>query len=220
MRVTISISSYNQSQFLREAIESALDQTISCEVIVVDDGSTDGSLEFAKSYEPELRVISQVNKGLASTRNTGLMNSHGDYILFLDSDDSLQSNCIEELMKLCDQADIIAPSIHCFGLTEQDTILMETPKLEDFKAGNRVAYCALFKRQDLLDVGGYSPRMVEGYEDLHLTINLLTKGKTIKTISQPLFNYRTKEQSMWKESLKYHDKLMAQIYKDFPQAKP
>lgn len=219
--ISIIIPSYNQSSYLREAIESAINQTVLCEVIIVDDGSTDDSLSIAKEYEGHgVKVVSQVNKGLASARNTGIMNSHAHsrFILPLDADDLLELNCVERILQVAREtdADIIALSITCFGLGNQTTILMPEPKLEDFKEGNRIAYCAAIKRYALLEVGGYSPKMVEGYEDLHLTVNLLTRGKKIVTIPEPLMRYRIKEKSMITESRKHHDKLMAQIYSDFP----
>ena len=222
MRVTIVIPSYNQSKFLREAIESALEQTVECEVIVVDDGSTDDSLKVAREYEPRIKVISQVNKGLASARNTGIMNAKGTHILPLDADDILVENCVEILTLAAEasDADVVAPSFRCFGEAEENIILMATPQLEDFRTGNRIGYFSLFKKPILLEVGGYSPRMEEGYEDMHLTINLLTRGKRIVTVPQVLVLYRTKKESMWKASLKHHKKLMNQIYHDFPEFLP
>lgn len=220
MNVSILIPSYGQCQYLPETIESALAQTVHSEIIVIDDGSTDGSLAKAREYETfGVKVISQVNKGLASARNTGIMNATGDYILPLDADDFIKENTVERIIEYAEKtnADIIAPSLHCFGLAEQTTILIENPKLEDFKAGNRITYCSAVKKSVLLEVGGYSPRMVEGYEDLHLWINLLTRGKKIVTIPEPLLFYRTKEVSMIHEAQKYHEKLMGQIYKDFPE---
>lgn len=220
---SVIIPSYNQSEYLSEAIWSVFNQTHigDVELIIVDDGSTDESLKIATGFhhtDIQTKVITQVNKGLSSARNTGIMNARGRYIIPLDADDSLHADCLKKIYEVIQvsEADVIAPSIHCFGLAEQDTILMPAPSLEDFKKGNRLAYCAAIKRDALLEIGGYSPRMTEGYEDLHLWINLLTRGKKIVTVPEALFNYRTKENSMWKDSLKHHEKLMAQIYKDFP----
>lgn len=210
--ITIVIASCNQDEWLPDAIESALNQTIPCEVIVVDDGSQDNSLEIARKYP--VKVISQVNKGLASARNTGIMNAEDEYILFLDSDDILLPNCVEKMLFY--DTDIIAPSFKCFGKGSELVTLMDNPTLNDFKTGNRIPYFSAIKREALLEVGGYSPRMIHGYEDLHLWVNLLSKRKSIVTIKEPLVLYRTKETSMWTESLKHHDELMAQIYKDFP----
>lgn len=222
MKVSIIIPSYNQEDYLDEAINSALKQTVSSEIIVIDDGSTDGSLVIAQEYESLglIKLISQVNKGLASARNTGIMNATGDYILPLDADDILRPNCVERILEIIEKtdADVVAPSIHCFGVGDVPVILMENPKLEDFKQGNRLAYCSAIKRSVLLEVGGYSPRMDKGWEDLHLWYDLLIRGKKIVTIPEPLVNYRTKATSMWTEARdKYGDILWNQIIKDFPQ---
>lgn len=221
MKISCVIASYNQQEFLPEAVESALNQTVSFdEIIIVDDGSTDSSLEIAQKYTTykSVKVISQVNKGLASARNTGVMNAVGKYILFLDSDDQLLENCLEKLMEKIQEtdADVISPSFKTFGKDIRNTILMQKPTLEDFKQGNRVGYCSAIKRGALLEVGGYSPRMVKGYEDYHLWFNLLVRGKTFETIPEILWLYRTKENSMWTEAVTHHDELMAQIKKDFP----
>lgn len=225
MSITISISSYNQAEFLPDAVESVLNQTMPYNLIIVEDGSTDNSLAIARKYEEEnynVKVISQVNKGLASARNTGLMNSPNEpYIMFLDADDILLSNCLEKIQETIDKtnADIIAPSFKCFGKGNETIILKENITLEDFKKGNHFPYFCAVKKEVLLKVGGYSPRMIWGYEDLHLWINLLTRGKTVATIKEPLVLYRTKETSMWTESLRHHEELMTQIYKDFPDFK-
>ena len=215
--ITISISSYNQAEYLPDAIESALAQTVPCEVIVVDDGSTDHSLEIARSYP--VKVVSQVNKGLSSARNTGLMNAMGNYFLPLDADDILEPNTIERIEQVIKEtgADIVSPSMQCFGRSDAKVILMPNPTIEDFKTGNRVAYCSAIKTSKLLEVGGYSPRMHTGYEDYHLWFDLLNRGARIVTIPEPLFWYRTKDQSMWHDAVKHHEELMAQIRKDFPE---
>ncbi len=218
MKITIGIPSYNQSQYLEQAIDSAITQTIKCEIIVCDDGSTDNSLKVARQYEPEIKVISQVNKGLASARNTIIMNMTGDYLLPLDADDILEGDAVEKILKVIEQtnADIIAPSFRAFGKDKGDVILMDNPTLKDFKTGNRIGYFSAIKKSKLLEVGGYSPKMVFGYEDLHLWINLLSIGASLVTMKDKLVLYRTKENSMIHDALAHHDELMAQIVKDFP----
>ena len=224
MKISIIIPSYGQKQYLAEAIDSALAQTVRCEVIVIDDGSTDGSLAIAKQYEPfGVKVIAQANKGLASARNTGIMNATGDYILPLDADDILMDNCVERIIEVIEKtdADVVTPSIRCFGLGHNDTILMPDPKFDDFKVGNRLAYCSAINRKVLLMTGGYSPKMdtLGGWEDLHLWYDLMRRGAKIVTIQEPLVMYRTKEESMWTEAEKNKGALWAQIVKDFPETK-
>jgi glycosyltransferase involved in cell wall biosynthesis len=213
--MTIVIPTYQQAAFLGEAIESALKQTIPCEVIVVNDGSTDDTQEVAERYP--VKVIHQVNKGLASARNTGIMNASDDYILFLDSDDILEPNCVEKILEVFNttDADVVAASFRTFGTSDETVILMSNPTIDDFKVANRAGYCAAFKKSVLLEVGGYSPRMTYGYEDLHLWFDLLSRGKKLITLPDILWNYRTKEHSMIHDAQEHHEELMTQIKKDF-----
>lgn len=224
MSITISISSYNQAEYLRDAIESALNQTVLCKVLVIDDGSTDNSWAIAQHIalnNKNMEVIHQVNKGLSSARNTGLMNCDTEYILFLDADDILLSNCIERIeqeIKNTD-ADVIGLSFKEFGIRDTVIQLMPNPTLEDFKVANRIGYCSAIKTDVLRKVGGYSSRMTTGFEDLHLWFNLLHKNKKFVTISDILWLYRTKEKSMIHDAIKHYAELMAQIHKDFPEVK-
>lgn len=212
--ISIIIPSYNQKEYIADAIDSALSQTVKTEIIVIDDGSTDGSLEIARGFG--VKVINQINKGLASARNTGIMNATGDYILPLDADDMLKENCVETILKVIEKtnADIIAPSFKCFGVDNINIILDKNPTIEDFKVGNRIGYCSAIKKSALLEVGGYSPRMTWGYEDYALWFDLLKRGKTLVTIRDILWLYRTKERSMIHEANEHRDELMAQIKKD------
>ena len=223
MTISIIIPCYNQQEYITTAIASALDQTVPCEIIFINDGSTDNSLEIAKSFENKgVRIVNQVNKGLASARNTGIMWVTGDFVLPIDADDILLENCVEkiiEAIKSNPDADIISPSFKCFGLLQDEIILMENPTIEDFKTGNRVGYCSAIRRDVLLEVGGYNPKMIEGYEDLALNCLLLSKGKKLITIPEILWLYRVKVESMiTKITPEIHKKLIAQINKDVPSA--
>ena len=93
--VSVVIPCYNQAHYLGEAIASALGQGhTAIEVIVVDDGSTDGTGEVAGGYR-QVRCVRQANRGLAAARNRGLEESRGEYVVFLDADDRLAEGAIE-----------------------------------------------------------------------------------------------------------------------------
>lgn len=97
--VSIIVDNYNYGRFLREAIDSALGQTYeSMEVIVVDDGSTDGSREIIASYGSQVLPVLKENGGQASAFNAGFLASHGDLVMFLDSDDLLLNHAIERVV--------------------------------------------------------------------------------------------------------------------------
>ena len=94
--VSVIIPCYNQARFLGEAIESVFAQTYEhYEIIVVDDGSSDDTAKVATSFD-RVRCLSQTNRGLASSRNAGLAASEGGYLVFLDADDRLLPNALED----------------------------------------------------------------------------------------------------------------------------
>jgi glycosyltransferase involved in cell wall biosynthesis len=98
-KVSVVVPCYNQARFLGEAIQSVLSQGYTdFEIIVVDDGSKDGTEEVASGYAKEnsrVRLIRQENRGLAAARNRGLAEAHGEYVVFLDSDDRLVGEALE-----------------------------------------------------------------------------------------------------------------------------
>lgn len=104
MKVSIIIPLYNAEQYIAECLDSVVKQTYkNIEIIIVDDGSTDGSLDIVKSlYSGEKRIIllSQENKGASAARNVGLQRATGKYIQFLDADDKLDENKIQIQMDL------------------------------------------------------------------------------------------------------------------------
>ena len=100
-RVSIIISNYNYERYVGAAIDSALAQTEpDCEVVVVDDGSTDGSRAVLERYQndPRVKLILQENGGQAVAMNVGFAASRGDVVIFLDSDDALHPKAVETVL--------------------------------------------------------------------------------------------------------------------------
>lgn len=111
MQLSIVVNMYNTASFLPRCMETLLDQDISpelYEIILVDDGSTDNSLELAQEYAtqsisnammPTIRVEHHANKGLAGARNTGLKAATGKYLCFVDPDDFIEKNSLAALLQ-------------------------------------------------------------------------------------------------------------------------
>ena len=100
VKFSVVITTYNRLPLLQRAINSALNQTISCEVVVADDCSSDGTEAYVRSLDS--RVVyhrNASNQGHAATVNAGVQVAQGDWIKFLDDDDYLAPNCIEEMCR-------------------------------------------------------------------------------------------------------------------------
>lgn len=103
--VSVIIPVYNVAPYLEEAIDSVLQQTYGeLDIIIVNDGSTDGSGTVCDGYgsDPRVKVIHQENRGLSCARNVGLDRAEGDYIAFLDSDDAFHPGFIGTMMDVMD----------------------------------------------------------------------------------------------------------------------
>jgi len=196
--VTIVIPCFNLGKFLREAVSSALTQTQpAAEVIVVDDGSTEDISWVAEEFP--VRLIRVANRGLPSARNTGLMNARGRAFLPLDADDWIEPTYIEKTLPLLE--DVV-----CVGLQEHGTrngtytpgceIGLENLTVYQERDSNRLFYCSLFRTSLLKEVGGYNGRMVHGYEDWDLWVDLMQRGAKLASVDEPLFHYRTRKDSM------------------------
>ena len=97
MKISVVIPSYNRKEFLKRSIDSAINQTKKpFEIIVVDDGSTDGTETMIKSDYDFVKFIKQKNKGVSAARNIGIEVSIGEWICFLDSDDEWKKDKLEK----------------------------------------------------------------------------------------------------------------------------
>jgi glycosyltransferase involved in cell wall biosynthesis len=127
VKVSVVIPVYNTEKYVGECLDSLLAQTLSgIEIICINDGSTDGSLEVLRNYKeqyPQVKVLDQPNKGQSAARNAGLQIAQGKYVYFMDSDDLLEANAFEELYATCEhhELDVVYFSGKSF---------FETPELE------------------------------------------------------------------------------------------
>jgi len=97
MNISVVIPTYNRIELLKRSIDSVINQTIKpSEIIIVDDGSNDGTEAMVKKQYDSLKIIKQKNKGASAARNSGIKASSGEWICFLDSDDEWKNDKLEK----------------------------------------------------------------------------------------------------------------------------
>jgi glycosyltransferase involved in cell wall biosynthesis len=111
--ISVVIPNYNYAHYLGEAIESVLAQTYaSIEIILVDDGSTDDSLERARKFNGRLKIVAQENAGVSAARNRGIGEASGELIAFLDSDDVWLPEKVAKQVRLLEREPQVG-LVHC-----------------------------------------------------------------------------------------------------------
>jgi glycosyltransferase involved in cell wall biosynthesis len=178
--VSVVITTYNHGRFISDAIESVLTQTYpSVEIVIVDDGSQDDTKEKVKQYG-SARYIWQANSGLSAARNTGIRESRGKYIVFLDADDILYPEAVRHNVEFFEKHPDCGFVCGSYRIVSADrTVLFEKARNEeelsylDFLSANKIAMNAtiLYRRDVLIAVGGFdeSIRACEDW-DIYLRI--------------------------------------------------
>jgi glycosyltransferase involved in cell wall biosynthesis len=206
--VSVVIPAFNSERFLGEAIESVLAQTYGpLETIVVDDGSTDGTVAVASAYS-EVTVIEQANAGPSAARNRGFAASRGDFIAFQDSDDLMTPDKLEVQAGLL----IEKPEAGCV-LAEQELLIEEGAELPFWAEGSNVPTVMPAKPEELADepdvhtmtmvvrretfeqVGGFDEEM-RAAEDVDWMLRAAEQGIEIRRLPRVLLRRRVHPASL------------------------
>ncbi|MEK9196099.1 MAG: glycosyltransferase, partial [Patescibacteria group bacterium] len=195
--VSIVIPCYNYADYVGEAIESALAQTQApLEIIVINDGSTDHSLDVIKEYKDKVTIIDNENMGVIKTKNLGIEKARGEWIIFLDADDKLDPTYIEKTLRLAraNNKDIVYTDMMYFGA--KNKVFKARPySFGSLLDGNYINNSALHKKSFLQRVGGYKQEMKDGYEDWELNISMAEKKAKFGYLPKPLMFYRQHSES-------------------------
>lgn len=188
--VSIVIPCYNAGKYVAEAIQSALDQSYSnCEVIVIDDGSSDDSLEAIKRFGDRIRWSSEPNRGGCAARNAGIKIARGEWLQFLDADDILTKDSVAEKMAHSGREDIVAvtraailPGYPAEMITDFWTA--DSYPLEYMlHAGTPQTSQPLHRTASIHEIGGFNEDLPCANEyDLHLRLSI-TLGLEFKVIN-------------------------------------
>lgn len=201
MKISVIIPVYNSSTYLRKCLDSVVNQTLKdIEIIVINDGSTDDSKNIIEEYLCKYKniiFIDQGNKGIGKTRNIGIKKATGEYITFVDSDDYIKENMLEEYYKYAKKHNFDLVIGSYIKKINNKEIIFENNK---FKTGNvkttpQILYlieygpwAKLYKREMLINNNIYFDEKRK-YEDMPFVSKALLKSKLIGQITEPYYYY-------------------------------
>ena len=222
--ISVVIPTYNHTHYLKDSIGSVLSQTLqSFEVIVVDDGS--GNPEgvdrvVAEINDPRIRVVHhKENSGLSQARNTGVLESHGRYVLTLDADDKIKSTCLEKMFGVLESrsdVDIAYCDIELFGQVSK-VLLTHEYDFDELLKQNLFCCTSLYRREVFDACGGYKTNMRYGWEDYDFWVEAGKRGHCGVRIPEPLFLYRRDRESMIVKSREHIQAMRNQLHDNHPE---
>ncbi len=210
-RISVVVPIYNVEAYLDECLLSLAGQTVGdLEVVMVDDGATDGSAAIAERHaarDPRLRLIRQSNHGLGHARNTGVQAAIGEFLAFVDSDDKLPPDALELLLGALDRtgSDFATGGVHRFTSARtwpapflRKTFLRRRAMthvsrfrwlLSDRMAQNKLWRRSFWDRHAL--------RFPEGvlHEDIPVVVPAHFRARSVDVVSRPVYLYRMREDS-------------------------
>ena len=203
-KFSIIIPVYNVEKYIKKCLDSVFSQTYKdYEVIVVNDGTKDNSMNIVKEYD--VKTINQKNQGLSEARNVGLKNAKGEYILFLDSDDYIEKDLLKELDKsISNKPDVVRFQI-------QEVYEDKVNKFEEESFSNKTgedafsiicnyhfvenAWAYLYKKS-YLEKNNFIFKKGTIHEDFGLIPLVIIKAKIVNSISYIGYNYVQRDGSI------------------------
>ena len=190
--VSVVITCFNYGPYVGAAIRSVLDQTVRVrQIVAVDDGSTDNSLEVIREFAPPVEVVTQPNAGVVAAKNLGLGLATARWIIFLDADDILDPRYVEKTLgaALRRGVDVVYTNMTFVGA--MTGIVTARPfNRWSLARGNYIHNSALMKRDFVREAGGYKAIMASGFEDWELYLSLAERGMKAHWVPESLLSYR------------------------------
>lgn len=202
-KISIIIPVYNVEKYIKICIESVINQTYkNLEILVINDGTKDKSFEIIESYlgDKRIKVINrEKNSGIAVTRNIGISQATGEYIFFIDADDYLEINAIENLIEALNDEDIIGGNFFYYDeikknkteniIKNDENSLMDSKKYFFNQASEIVVWNKLYRRSFLIE---NNLKFTEGiiHEDEEFSFNCYISSSKVKYIDKITYNYR------------------------------
>jgi glycosyltransferase involved in cell wall biosynthesis len=228
VRISIVIPVYDMRTYLPEAIESALAQTLpadATEIVVVDDGSRDGSGDVAARYAPRVRVVRQENRGLPAARNAGIRATTAPFLTFLDADDRLLPEKLAAEIALFDaqpELGVVYSGVRHVDdagrpLPQRGFAREEGRVLGPLVLGNLIHPNAAMVRRSLVEqAGGFDERLTS-VEDWDLWLRIARLGAPWGRVDRVLSEYRVRHDGMHQNAQRMLDnrlRVLARVFAD------
>lgn len=208
--ISVIIPFFNVKPFFNDCLKSVISQTYkNLEIILVNDGSNDGSLDIANSYlnlDTRVKLINQENKGISAARNTGIKNATGEYLTFIDSDDFVSESYIHHLYEILEKNQcLVSIGAHyiyrndkeiIFKGFSNDRLLLTKEVIQEIlldKNCDLSLWGKLYKATLFMDITFPEGKL---FEDTAVTYKILLKCKTIICSSQANYYYRKRKNSI------------------------
>jgi len=195
--VSVYITNYNYARFIKQSIESVLNQSLQdFELLIIDDGSTDNSREIIEYYRDfdKIRIVYQHNKGLNVTNNIAMRSASGKYIVRLDADDYLEPTALESMSQKLEEDDQLGLVFPDYYYVNSDGVRIGEEKRHNFEKEvslyDQPAHgaCTMIRLSFLKELGGYNESFTcqDGYD---LWLKFILHHKVVN-VNKPLFSYR------------------------------
>lgn len=226
-KISVIIPAYNQAEYVAEAVHSVLNQTCpDFELIVVNDGSTDQTAQvLAAIQDSRMRVVWQPNAGLSAARNTGVRQSTGPLLTFLDSDDYFYPDKLDVLSRYLDNhPEIGLVSGGVMIINQQGVPLklqIERPAALDlpyFLTHNPFSACAIMLRRSWIDKVGMFDETLRACEDWELWHRMLNAGCQFGSVEHAVVTYRAHTGQMTREAERMRKAIFQVLNKFYQQA--
>ena len=208
MKYSILVACYNAEKYIARCINSLLNQNQElCEIVVLDDGSTDSSYEILKTYKNKIRLYKQKNQGPSATRNKLIDLAKGKYFMFVDADDYIKSNTIEIIDRnLNKDIDLLKFNYeeaigdkNTYTSTDFDSHVVDGSKAIDMLLDSRIIFdmaCTYVINKDYFKKSKYAFETGKYHEDFGLIPRMIFKAKKVKLINDILYTYYQSEDSI------------------------
>ena len=216
--VSVVVTCYNKRAYVAESLDSVIKQTYSpLELVIVDDGSTDGSRELLEDFaahHDNVTLMTQPNQGVSAARNAGIRAAKGIYVMSLDADDLLEPTYVERCVEVLDEhsdVKVVQTRARCFGGREGEVVFPEY-SYEHLLWSNTIYCCAMYRREDFFQTKGYNVNMQHGLEDWDFWLSLLKPQDKVVCVDSALFHYRVLPDSRSIDAEQYEMNCYQQIY--------